>query len=143
LISGFQNKHVAFQAVPSAGVLNTLSLKKGQTVICDEVISSVGDGYYPTIGVFTVPVSGVYCFIFTSTPCSDSNDDQCAAHIMLDNEDIGYMNARGRICSTAHAMVYAQAGQRVFPRAYLSDHENKFWTGWLTAFSGVLVQPDV
>jgi hypothetical protein len=141
LISGVHNKHVAFQAILSAGV-TTFSVKKGQTVICGRVVSSIGDGYDPKTGVFTVPVSGVYCFMFTSTPESDSNDDWCAADIMVDHEGIAYMRARRQIRCTAHAVVDAKEGQKVFPRALLSAGDKIFCGGWLTTCSDVLVQPD-
>jgi hypothetical protein len=143
LFSDKRNKHVAFQAILSG--VNTLSLKKGKTVICGRVVSSVGDGYDAETSVFTVPVSGVYCFMFSSTPGSNSDDDECAAHIKLDDKNIAYMKAHRPIRSTVHAVVYAKAGQKVFPRAVLllSGRDNKFRGYCLTTFFGVLVQPDV
>jgi hypothetical protein len=132
------NKPVAFHAIPSPGS-GSFDLSSNQTVICGHVISSVGDGYNAETGVFTVSVSGVYCFMFSSTPNSYYHNDECGAFLMLDDVEIAFMFSEGRERCTAHAVVQAKSGQKVFPRSWVLPR-NTFNVGWLTTFSGFLVQ---
>lgn len=110
---------VAFHAVCTE---NIWAPNHGDRVICNRVFYNASDGYDSATGVFTVPISGVYCFLATSTP-GDKPFVSCYADIMLDDLGIVKLFAYGRGKSTAHAVVYARAGQKVFVK-YMRDNNH-------------------
>ena len=123
---------------------NAVVLAGQQTVICDQIITSEGGGYDNETGIFTAPVSGTYCFMANSTPLSDSIEGVCRLGIVLDGESIARLSARGKILSTCHAAVQVKAGQKVWLRANdIRQKENRYYGGWGTTFTGMLLQPEL
>jgi hypothetical protein len=137
LLSDVFSRKVAFHVVFTENT--TITLKKGEHVICEHVVTNASGGYNPTTGVLTVPVSGIYCFLVSSTPDEDASI-HCWAN-MLDDVETTYLAAFGQERCTAHAVVYARAGQKVFVKS--TKDTNKFLGYWNTSFSGFLVCPDV
>ena len=128
----------------SAILRDVVVLAGQQTVICDQIITSEGGGYDNKTGIFTAPVSGTYCFMATSTPYCDSNEEVCRLVIVLDGERIAYLVARGKALSTCHAAVQVKAGQRVWLRANdIYQAENRYYGSWGTTFTGMLLQPEL
>jgi hypothetical protein len=138
-ISGGASKRVAFHAVVDQG--GSITIKQSEKLMCKHVKYSTGGGCNPHTGVFTVPVSGVYCFLAMSTPQSQDADYFSWFEIQLDDNVIANLAAYGKGRSTAHAVVHATAGQNVFLQSMKDD--NKCFGGWNTSFSGFLICPDV
>ena len=124
---------------------DTVTLTGQQTVICDDVIASVGGGYDDKTGIFTAPVSGTYCFMATSSPDSDDVNVVCGLTLVLEDKDIGCIGARGSAMSTSHAPVQVKAGQKVRLRSFTAygHPRNQYNGGWWTSFTGMLLQPEV
>ena len=140
-VSGKSNIQVAFHA----RLKDNVTLTGPQTVICDNVVASVGGGYDDKTGIFTAPVSGTYCFMATSSPCSDDVDEFCCLALVLEDKDIGCLAARGKARCTGHAAVQVKAGNKVRLRAATTGGHptNRYHGGWVTSFTGMLLQPEV
>jgi hypothetical protein len=130
---------VAFHAVIDVG--KTVTIKDSVNLIFKRVVYEVGGGYDSKTGVFTVPVSGVYCFLVMSTPWSEDANYLSKAEINLDDKVIANLAAYGKGRFTASAVVHAKAGQKVCLKS--AKDENRFYGGWCTSFSGFLICPDV
>jgi hypothetical protein len=139
LLSDVFSRKVAFHAVFMERSSKTL--RAGDHVICEHVVYNASDSYDPKTGMFTVPVSGVYCFSATSTRNADDGRFSFWADIMLDKVGTTNMAAHGRGRTTAHAVVHASAGQKVFVKSMTNS--NDFYGDWNTIFSGFLICPDV
>ncbi|XP_076468571.1 uncharacterized protein LOC143299244 isoform X2 [Babylonia areolata] len=113
---------------------------KRQTLICDQVISSVGGGYDRGSGVFTAPLPGLYCFLATTSPGMEDVKKTAVLDIVLDGEVKGGVVSSGKSMSTGHTVVKMKAGQRVWLRSW-GGAEYTFGAWW-TCFSGMLVQAD-
>jgi hypothetical protein len=100
-----------------------------------------GGGYDNTTGVFTVPATGVYCFMALGSPGSTDEKESIWVNIKLDDQGIANLGAYFRERSSSQAVVCAKAGQKVCLKSCKDD--NKFWGGWNTSFSGFLISPDV
>jgi hypothetical protein len=59
----------------------------------------------------------------------------------LDEKLIANLVAIRKGWTTAHAVVYAKVGQKINLQSNKDDR--KFYGGWNTSFSGVLICPDV
>jgi hypothetical protein len=81
LFSDVFKKQVGFHAVLVTG--EVITLKKDEIVKCDYVVYNAGGGYDNKIGVFTVPASGVYCFMAMSTPLSEDLNVSCWAQNLI------------------------------------------------------------
>ena len=106
----------------------------GNTLVCDDVITSVGGGYDDKTGVFTAPVSGLYCFMATACPYSDDPSKHAKLDLVLDGKIIGYTSAYGKGKCTTHAVVQVKAGQRVCLKTFgpsTFDGESNCFTGML------------
>ncbi|XP_076468296.1 uncharacterized protein LOC143299074 [Babylonia areolata] len=114
---------------------------KEQTLICGDVISSVGGGYDTDTGVFTAPLPGLYCFLATTSPRMEDVMKRAVLHIVLDGEWKGVVVSYGKSMSTGHIVVKMKAGQRVWLRSWVGA-EYTFGGGWVTSFTGMLVQAD-
>ncbi|XP_076468290.1 uncharacterized protein LOC143299071 [Babylonia areolata] len=132
------NTQVGFHALMSSRVTTN---RKEQTLICGNVISSVGGGYDRDTGVFTAPLPGLYCFLATTSPCMEDVMKRAVLHIVLDGEWKGVVVSYGKSMSTGHIVVKMKAGQRVWLRSWVGA-EYTFGGGWVTSFTGMLVQAD-
>lgn len=116
-----------------------VTLDTGNTLICKEVIFSVGGGYDNQSGIFTAPVSGLYLFMATASPWDSTGD----SHLILMHEGqwVAYTVATGKSLSTCHAVIKVAAGEKVLLQTY---HTNStFDCQWVTSFSGLLVQQEI
>ncbi|XP_070179550.1 girdin-like [Littorina saxatilis] len=109
------------------------------TLICDDIITSVGGGYNNLTGVFTASVSGCYCFMVTSCPYKTDLSIKGCLEIMLDDKRVGFLCATGEGMCASHAAVHVNAGQTVFLRTFGGS---TLYGGWCTTFTGMLLQPD-
>ncbi|XP_076467985.1 uncharacterized protein LOC143298867 [Babylonia areolata] len=130
------NTQVAFHALLSEEVT---TYHERQTLICDEVITSVGGGYDPSTGQFTAPLPGLYCFMATTCPRKDSIEKKAALHIVLDGERKCFVRSSGKSWSTGHTVVKMKAGQKVWLRSG-DKEEYTFSERWWTTFTGMLLQ---
>ena len=78
---------VAFHAWMSSSLTTTSQ----QTLICDEVIINMGGAYSSQTGIFTAPVTGLYCFMATSGPFSDDVEKRASLVIVVAGKDVGYL----------------------------------------------------
>jgi hypothetical protein len=130
-------RQVAFHAI----LTNKTKLSKRDILVCDEILSNLGDAYSGLTGVFTAPASGLYCFLATSSAGVDDKElSPCKLDLMVGERDVAFLSARGRDSCSTHAVLKVAAGQRAYLRA---NEDSKFAGGWRTSFTGVLVQPDV
>jgi hypothetical protein len=137
LISDVFSKQVAFHAVV---VRDNVTIKEGETLICERVVYNAGGGYDAKTGVFTVPVSGLYCFLATATAGNDDIKVNCWVNLRLDDQLIANLVASGRGRTTAHAAVQAIAGQKV--SLVLRKDNSRVFGKWNTTFSGFCICPD-
>jgi hypothetical protein len=140
LFSDAFKKQIGFHAVLIQSG-QAISLKKDESVKCEHIVYNGGGGYDNKTGVFTVPASGIYCFMATGTPNNSDATLNCWAMMIQDNVLIANLSAFSKGRTTANAVVYAKAGQKVCLRSNKDD--SKFLSGWNTSFSGVLICPDV
>ena len=129
---------VAFQALLHTAV----TVKTQRVLILENVLINMGYGYSPDTGYFTAPVSGVYVFMASSTA---NVKDKCAKlDLVYEEQDIAYLCGSEESCS-CHAAVRVAAGERVWLRTVKPDADAvyRYEAGWMTSFSGLLVQPDL
>lgn len=116
-----------------------MALTPQQTLIFDNVITNVGNGYDKTTGIFSAPVAGVYAFYFTAMSTNSHGYVQLAIvkhGIVLDIlwlEGSGDMNDQG---STQFTIQMA-AGEQLWVR---HDIGNAIRGGSFTIFTGHLIQ---
>ena len=117
----------------------SVTLGTGKTLVCKEVIFSVGGGYDNQSGIFTAPVSGLYLFMATVKPWTISPP----SHLILMHEGqwVAYIVAEGRSVSACHAVIKVAAGEKVLLQTYHTN--NTFDCQWVTSFSGLLVQQEI
>ena len=90
----------------------------------------------------SLPQSGVYVFMASSTA---NVKDKCAKlDLVYEEQDIAYLCGSEESCS-CHAAVRVAAGERVWLRTVKPDADavHRYEAGWMTSFSGLLVQPDL
>ena len=131
---------VAFQACLHTDV----TVKTERVLVLKDDVINIGDGYDPATGYFTAPVSGVYVFMATS---ASHMQGKVARLALVHEEDmIAYVCGREHSC-TCHAAVKVHAGERVWLRTFIPEGVGviayHYCSGWVTSFSGVLVQPDL
>ena len=122
---------------------DTVKLAGEQTVICDRIICSEGGGYDNETGIFTAPVSGIYCFMANSSRRSNDFGEICQLVIMTGDKLIAYLLAKGTALSTCHTVVQVKAGQKVWLCAFGEDNQqvtNQYFGSWLTTFTGMLIR---
>lgn len=90
-------------------------------------------------------MSGVYMFMATSA--SFERGVWARLDLVHEGKDIAYLSGEEDSC-TCHAAVKVAAGERVWLRTFEPDDGEgdviyRYSAGWVTSFSGVLVQPDL
>ncbi|XP_070209010.1 paramyosin-like isoform X2 [Littorina saxatilis] len=132
---------VGVQVAFNCALTKTVTTVGQETLICEDVIFSVGGGYDNQTGIFTAPVSGLYCFMATSSPCDDDVRKAAFLWIVLENKDIAFLSAFGKGKCTAHGAVQVNAGQQVWLKT-LGVRQYTF-NGASTFFTGMLVQAEL
>ena len=121
-----------------------MTVKTERVLILRDDVINIGDSYDPATGYFTAPVSGVYVFMATSA--SNMKGELARLDLMHEDERIAYLCCEEDSC-TCHAAVKVHAGEMVWLRTFKPAEDLQityhYCAGWLTSFSGVLVQPDV
>ena len=139
-ISAKAKVQVAFQALLHTNV----TVKSQQVLILKHELINVGGCYNPLTGYFTAPVSGMYMFMASSS--SRQKGKWAKLDLVHEGEDIAFLCGGEGSC-TCHAAIRVAAGERVWLRTFEPDGEEDivyhYKAGWLTSFSGVLVQPDL
>ena len=146
--AGFiQKTVVAFTAKVAPPDLTGLGA--GQTIVFDEVITNVGNGYDNLTGIFTAPVSGVYVFDMALMVASDVYQ---YTELVKDGQSIvyNYSAATGVNCfvsSSRTVTLQLEKASKVWVRTITENitfhgsgkvHGNGFSTfsGWLLAATG-------
>ena len=134
-------RQVAFQALLHTNV----TVKTQRVLILKDDIINIGGGYDPDTGYFTAPVSGMYMFMATSASCEKGV--WARLDLVHEGEDLAYLFAGEDSC-TCHAAVKVVVGERVWLRTFEPDDDkrhgiHRYSAGWVTSFSGVLVQQDL
>ena len=137
--SARSNVQVAFHAILS----ETVSTADSITLVCDQIITNVGGGYDGETGVFTAPVSGLYCFLSTSGPVSDDSSVRSVLRTVLDDRAIGYLGACGNGKCTVHITAQVKAGQKVWLRTDGFGEKYVFNGNPTTSFTGMLLQAEM
>jgi hypothetical protein len=128
---------VAFTADLGADVTSSGS---GGKLVCDRILSSVGEGSDSFGGEFTAQVSGTYFFILTVAPAA--NNDFALAFIMVGGSEKGCARAQGGSSSgMGHTVAHLKAGDKVWIKT-AAGVETSFSGEW-TTFSGFLLQADL
>ena len=126
---------VAFTADLSKTVITT---KEG-SLVCDHVLTNIGNGYNKETGVFTAPVEGTYLFLLTLAADCKNSASTAKALIMLGDRIIGIAYCKGSNWSTGHAVAEIDSGEKVWLKVD-GDAKYSFGESW-TTFSGMLLQP--
>ncbi|GAA6088883.1 cerebellin-1-like [Tachysurus ichikawai] len=84
---------VAFSATPNtSGPVNVGPYSQHVTLVYDEVLMNIGNGYDPKTGIFTAPVKGVYYFIFVVFNANDLEDTATnSVSLLLEEGDQVYL----------------------------------------------------
>ncbi|KAH3750143.1 hypothetical protein DPMN_184661 [Dreissena polymorpha] len=116
-----------------------------ETVIkFDEVYYNAGGHYSPSTGIFTVPVSGVYVFMFNVQvgPYDSTDKNRKADVVLYVNGDIkaeAIVTGVGSDFTAGNAAVlHVWAGQRVYVSTSNLQERYYIWP-WRTSFSGALL----
>ncbi|KAK7105897.1 early endosome antigen 1-like [Littorina saxatilis] len=116
-----------------------VTTKTSRTLYFREIISNVGNAYNGHTGIFTAPVSGLYCFLASAATSGEGK--KAIANIVLDGRRIAFLTCDDNASCSCHCIVKLSLWQRVYVETY--DECSKFQGGGDTTFSGMLLQPDL
>ncbi|XP_045161574.2 uncharacterized protein LOC123526474 [Mercenaria mercenaria] len=139
-------RKVSFSAQLRPEGANAVVLMKERIITCNHVFYNDGSGYNETRGVFTVPVSGVYQFIFFVEGAQNDDDFSCSTAA-----DALYVDGKAQTAAVAEPMhvqqntqagnayiSYFRKGQKVVIGTGSSCDKYTIFA-YRTTFSGVLL----
>jgi len=125
---------VAFTAVK---VADQTDVGNNQNILFEKVVLNEGNAFHPHTGVFTAPVSGVYCF--QAMVMVRPQSQPFVASITHDGEDIVYTQGQnGYDLSPASVVIRVQAGEDVWVRNIVYIATNIVGHSY-SSFSGFLL----
>ncbi|KAL8622168.1 hypothetical protein ACOMHN_052970 [Nucella lapillus] len=125
----------------TARLTQTVITSKEQPLVCDGIPTNEGGGYDGHTGVFTAPVTGTYCFLYSTSPDDLDGKKEAILFIVVDGEGKGAVYSDGRSRSTGHVVVKLTCGQKVWLRSW--GGRQFTFAGGVTRFSGMLLQAEV
>lgn len=138
------SKAVAFTARISGSrdqsVDDGVHLSPHETIVFDDVVTSIGNAYNGHTGIFTAPYAGAYVFYLVQM-APNAHDDIFTA-IVKNGADLDYVHAKGHsifMQGSSEITVHLEAGDQVWVRQDRGDAiRGTFWT----AFTGFLLHAD-
>ena len=111
-----------------------------QTLVFEDAVINVGNGYDISTSIFTAPVNGIYVFM-CSIHAFNTNGASFDVDIMHNSDMTTRFRADGVDQTSGNAILYLRKGDRVFVRVE-NGHDLWIFGHTMSTFAGFLQQED-